>query len=49
MKGQGWKNIVVVEERGGENVRWWCDKWWRLEGYLSRFYNSRVYLNSFCL
>jgi len=34
MKGRRWKNIVVVEGRGGEIVRWWCEKWWRLEGYL---------------
>jgi len=34
MKDQRWKkNIVVVERRRGENVRWWCEKWWRLEGY----------------
>jgi len=30
MKGQRWKNIVVVEGRGGKSVRWW----WRFEGYL---------------
>jgi len=25
MKGQRWKHIVV-EGRGGESVRWWCEK-----------------------
>jgi len=33
MKDQRWKHIVA-EGRGGEDVRWWCEKCWRFEAYL---------------
>jgi len=32
MKGQLWK--LVVEEKRGENVSWWNEKLWRIDGYL---------------
>jgi len=33
MKGQRWKHMVV-EGRGREGGRCWCEKWWSFEAYL---------------